>query len=142
MASLYRPESRNYPYDASMANLRKARASSKWHPPRPWRAEEESRMVRRFVYQWFTCRDRNRLSGRSWARQLGVSHTWLQKLVREFREHPDETQREMGRYGDPTLAQLNRAQEYTCQMKERGELRLSRRDKWDSFLERYPNHAQ
>jgi hypothetical protein len=66
----------------------------------------------------------------------------LQKLVREFREHPDETQREMGRYGDPTLAQLNRAQEYTCQMKERGELRLSRRDKWDSFLERYPNHAQ
>jgi putative transposase len=34
-------------------------------------------------------------------------HTWLQKLVREFQEAPSEMQREMGRYGDPTLAQLH-----------------------------------
>src|SRR3982074_337854 len=98
MPSLYRPESRSDPYDSSMANLRKARASPKWHPPRPWRAKEESRIIRRFVYQWLPGRDRNKPSGRSWARQLGISHTWLQKLVREFREHPEETQREMGRY--------------------------------------------
>ena len=76
------------------------------------------------------------------ARQLGVSHTWVQKLIRQFREHPDETQREMGRYGDPTLAQLNRARGYTRQMKERGELRLSRREKSSKFLERHPNQAQ
>jgi hypothetical protein len=76
------------------------------------------------VYQWFTWRDRNKPSGRSWARQLGVSHSWLQKLVRKFREHPDETQREMGRHGDPTFAQLNGAREYTRRMRERGELLL------------------
>jgi biotin operon repressor len=86
-------------------------------------------MVRRFVYQWLTCRDRDKPSGRSWARQLGISHTWLQKVVREFQEHPDEIRGEMGRYGDPTLAQLNRAREYTRRMKERGELRLSLRGK-------------
>jgi len=126
MPSRYRPDSRSDLYDSSIANLRKARASAKWHPPRPWRAKEESRIVRRFVYQWFTCRDRNKPSGRSWARQLGISHTWLQKLVRVFLEDPNETQREMGRYGDPTLAQLNRAREYTQRMRERGELRLSR----------------
>jgi|ERR1700722_13823665 hypothetical protein len=123
MPSQYRPESRSDPYDSSMRNLQKANASPRWHPPRPWRAKEESRMIRRFVYQWFTCRDRNKPSGRSWARQLGVSHTWLQKLVREFRQHPEETQREMSRNGDPTLTKLNRAREYTRRMRERGELR-------------------
>ena len=86
-------------------------------------------MIRRFVYQWFTCRDRNKPSGRSWARQLGISHTWLQKLVREFQKNPSEMQREAGRCGDPTLAQLSRAREYTQRMKERGELRVSRSKK-------------
>jgi len=102
-------------------------------------------MMRRYVYLWLTCRDRNKPSGRSWARQLGISHTWLQKLVREFREHPQETQREMGRYGDPTLAQLNRARECALRMKDRGELRLSRselqllrREKWAKFPEALP----
>jgi biotin operon repressor len=135
MPSQYRPESRADPFDASMENLRKARSSPRWHPPRPWRAEVESRMVRRFVYQWFTCCDRNKPSGRSWARQLGISHTWLQKLVREFREHPNETHREMGRYGDPTLVQLNRARESSQRMRDRGELRLSRQDKTVKFSE-------
>ena len=128
MPSLYRIDSRMDPYDASMQNLAKARKSPRWHPPRPWRSKEESRMVRRFVFQWLTCRDRNKPSGRSWARQLGVSHTWLQKIVREFREHPTETQREMARYGDPTLEQLKRARDYTHRMKERGELRHKRHD--------------
>ena len=123
MPSLYRPESRSDPFDASMRNLQNAKASPRWHPPRPWRGEDESRLIRRFVYHWLTCRDRNKPSGRSWARQLGISHTWLQKLVREFREHREEAQREMGRKGDPTLAQLNRAREYTRRMREREELR-------------------
>lgn len=83
-------------------------------------------MIRRFVWQWYTCRDRNKPSGRSWARQLGISHTWLQKLVWEFEEHPAETQLEMLRCGDPTLALLNRAQESTQRMRERGQLRPRR----------------
>jgi hypothetical protein len=41
-------------------------------------------MIRRFAFQLFTCRDRSKSSGRAWARELGVSHTWLQKLVRKF----------------------------------------------------------
>src|SRR6202790_2334574 len=40
MPSQYRPESRSDPYDASMRNLQKARASAKWQPPRPWRSPE------------------------------------------------------------------------------------------------------
>ncbi len=109
-------------YDAWIENLIKARSSENWRPPRPWRSEQESRMVRRFVFQWFTCRDRSRPSGRAWARALGVSHTWLQKLVREFTEDPGEMRR-LQAYGDPTLAQLSRAQEYTRRMRESGELR-------------------
>lgn len=85
-------------------------------------------MVRRFVFQWLTCQDRDKPSGRSWAQQLGVSHTWLQKIVRDFRKHPAETLREMGRYGDPNLDQLKRARDYTRRMKERGELRHKRHD--------------
>jgi hypothetical protein len=82
-------------------------------------------MIRRFVWQWLTCRDRNRPSERSWARQLGVSHTWVQKLVKQLQAEPGEMQREVLRTGDPTLAQLTRAREDSRQMRERGELRLS-----------------
>ena len=106
-----------------MRNLARARASKRWHPPRPWRSKEEALMVRRLVFWWFTCRDRNRPSGRAWARQLNISHCWLQKLVLEFRTDPSKIRRLLA-YGDPTSAQLNRAQEYTRQMGERGELRL------------------
>jgi hypothetical protein len=123
MPSLYRPESRSDPYDASMKNLAKARASEKWHPPRPWRSKEESLMIRRLVLWWLTCRDSGRPSARSWARQLGVSHVWLLKVVRGLKEDPGEVCR-LQAYGDPTSAQLSRAQKYTRQMKERGELRL------------------
>lgn len=122
MPSLYRKECRSDPYDARIANLLKARSSPRWHPPRPWRSKEESRMIRRFVFQWFTCRDRNKPSGLPWARALGVSHTWLQKLEREFVVNPDEVRR-LQAYGDPTSARLSRAQEYTQRMRGRGELR-------------------
>jgi len=106
-------------YESSILNLVKARRSPLYHPPRPWRSKEHSRMVRRFVWQWYTCRDRSKPSGRAWARDLGISHTWLQKLVREIQDDKGEVQREMGRYGDPTLMQLNRALEYTRRMRER-----------------------
>ncbi len=137
MPSQYRPESRSDPYDASIRNLQKARASKKWRPPRPWRSEEEGHMIRRFVLQWLTCRNRSKPSGRAWARQLGISHTWLQKLVREFTADPNEMRR-LQAEGDPTVAQLSLAREYTQQMREGGELRLSRRAKWAKFFKRYP----
>jgi hypothetical protein len=129
MASLYRKESRSDPYDASMRNLAKARASARWHPPRPWRSKEEGLMVRRFVLLWFTCRDRSRPSGRAWARELRVSHTWLQKVVKELRADPSKM-RELQAYGDPRLAELDRAKKYSKEMKERGELR---RPRWGSY---------
>lgn len=113
-------------YESSIRNLVKAYESPSWHPPRPWRSKEHSRMVRQYVWLWYTCRDRNKPSGRSWASQLGISHTWLQRLVLEFQEHPAETQREMLRYGDPILAHFKRAQESTQRMRERGELRPQR----------------
>jgi biotin operon repressor len=126
MTSLYRKESRSDPYDASMRNLAKACASTRWHPPRPWRSKEEGLMVRRLVIWWLTCRDRSRPSGRAWARQLGISHTWLQKVVQELKVDQAKMRRLQG-YGDPTLAQLSRAKEHTRQMGERGRLRLSGR---------------
>jgi hypothetical protein len=91
---------------------RKAYASEKWHPPRPWRSKEEGLMIRRYVLVWLTCRDASRPSGRDWARQLGISHTWLHKLVREFRRDPNKLRR-IEAYGYPTLEQLSRTQEHT-----------------------------
>ena len=48
---------------------------------------------------------------------------WLLKVVRGLKEDPGEVRR-LQAYGDPTLEQLCRAQKYTREMKERGELRL------------------
>jgi hypothetical protein len=79
-----------------------------------------------------TCRG-SRPSGRAWARALGISHTWLQKLVRRFQADPSEMQREAQR-GDSTFAQLTRAWEFTQRMKEDGKLRSSRGAKWARFF--------
>ena len=127
MPSLYEPWCRDDPYDARIKNLRKARSSPRYHPPRPWRSKEESHMIRRFAWQWFTCRDRNRPSARNWARQLGISHVWLLKLVRGFTANPSKMQEEVRRCGDTTLAQLAHAKERTQEMRMRGELRPHRR---------------
>jgi hypothetical protein len=74
-------------YDSSMRNLAKARAV--WRRPRRWCSSDEARMIRRYVFQWLTARGK-KPSGRTWARQLGISHTWLQKLVRKFQADPNE----------------------------------------------------
>ena len=147
MPSPYQPWCRSDPFDARMANLEKARNSPRYHPPRPWRSQEESLMIRRFVFWWFTSRDRNKPSGRDWARQLNVSHHWVQKLVKEFKANPTEVYEEMRCYRDPTIAELATARERTREMKEAGKLRLSKREqqelrrkKWAKFLERYPDY--
>lgn len=112
-------------YEASMRNLRRARA--RWRLPRPWRSDQEALMIRRFAFHWFTCRDLSKPSGRAWARTLGVSHTWIQKLVREFMADPAEMWRLQAAKGDPRFTELSRAQEFSRQMRECGELRFSRR---------------
>ena len=126
MASLYRPESRSDPYDTSMENLRKAFESERYHPPRPFRSQEEQLMVRRLALWWWTCRDSSRPSARAWAKQLGITHVWLLKLVPKFETDPGEVRR-LQAYGYPTPEQLDRAKEYTKRMRNRGELRSTRR---------------
>jgi hypothetical protein len=125
MPSIYRQDSRSDPHDASMQNFAKARA--KWRPPRPWRSDEEAQLIKRFVFQWLTSRDRSRPTGRAWARQLGISHTWLQKLARRFQSDPDGARRMNARCGDPTFVQLSRAREETQRMREGGLLRRAAR---------------
>src|SRR5215469_14757935 len=119
-------------YESSMRNLEKARA--KWRRPPPWRSSEEGQMIRRYVFLWLTCRDPNRPSGRAWAKQLGISHPWLQKLVREFTADPSQMWRLQVARGDPKIADLSRARDCTKEMTERGELRLSREAKLATFL--------
>jgi len=80
-------------------------------------------MVRRYAYVWLTCRDASRPSVRSWARQLGVSHVWLLKLVRRFKADPEGTRRQMVAMGDPKPAELMSARASSQEMRERGELR-------------------
>jgi len=118
-------------YKSSMRNLTKALA--KWRKPRPWRSPEESRMIRRLAFLWFTGQDR-KPSAREWARGLGISHTWMQELIRQFRADPSQMIREVHRYGLATFAQLKRAQEFTRRMKEDGELRGSRSAKRGDFF--------
>lgn len=110
-----------------MRNLAKARASRKYHRPLPWRRKEESEMIRRFTFWWLTCREPSSPSGRAWARGLGVSHAWLQKLVREFTADPSAMWQLQVALGDPTLDQLSRARAYTQELRKEGKVRPSRR---------------
>jgi hypothetical protein len=64
--------------------------------------------------------------------QLSISHTWLQKLVREFNADPSQNVAAAG--SDPKFTELSRAREYTAEMKQRGELRLSRSEKLIQWL--------
>jgi hypothetical protein len=92
-------------YESSMRNLAKVRAKA--CSPLPWRSSDESRMIQRYVFQWLTCRG-TRPSGSAWARSLGISHPWLQKLVRRFQADPSQMLRETRRCGDPTLVEKPR----------------------------------
>src|SRR5271163_2484051 len=105
-------------HQSSMRNLAKARAT--WRPQRPWRSRDEARLIRRYVFHWLTARGK-KPSGRNWSRQLGISHTWLQKLVRKFQADPHEMWRLQATKGDPKFTEFTRAREHSRQMRERGE---------------------
>jgi len=106
--------------EASLTNLRKAKASPRWRPPRPWRSGEETRVIKRLTWQWFAYGRPGKCSGRALARCLGVSHTWIQKLQRKFTADPSNMLRQRG---EATLDQLCHAQELTRREREHGLLR-------------------
>jgi hypothetical protein len=81
------------------------------------------RLIRRIVWQWFNSEQPEKSSGRAVARWLGVSHTWIQKLLREFAGNPSRMQREERLHGQATITQLSHARELTREQKERGWLR-------------------
>jgi hypothetical protein len=133
--------------ETSRRNLEKARA--KWRPPRPWRSTQESIVIKRLACQWFMDEE-PRCSLRELARRLGVSHTYIQKLVREFAAEPSkmlsQTSRPVRGFGmasisangrmqipyerhSATFEQLDEAQAMSRKMRERGWLRSrSRRE--------------
>ena len=122
MPSQYAKWCRADPYDASMANFRLALSSPNYHPPRPFRSAAEAYLIRRFAFQWFSCHG-SKPSGFSWAKQLGISNTWLVKLCHEFARDPSEMLVAQRFEGDPKFEDLERAREDSEEMRRRGELR-------------------
>lgn len=110
--------------EASRRNLEKAR--TRWRAPRPWRSSQETHLIRRLVWQWFMYHGPGKWSGRAVSRQLGVSHTYIQKLVREYAADPSSMLREQRLFGPATLDGLRRAREETQKLRECGWLRRPR----------------
>ena len=122
MPSPYAKWCRADPDDARRKNFAKALASPRYRRPRPFRSADESHLIRRFVFLWFTAAG-DKPSARSWARQIGISRAWLLKLVREFRRDPGEMLRAQACEGDPRYADLVDARERSQEMRRNGELR-------------------
>jgi hypothetical protein len=109
--------------ESSLRNLAKAQA--KWRAPRPWRSYQETCVIKRLVWQWFNYPGPQKWTGRTVGRRLGVSHTYVQKLVREFAMEPSKMLRGNWRC-EATLDDLSRAQEQSRKERERGWLRTRR----------------
>lgn len=116
--------------EASRRNLELARLHHR--SPQPWRSEQESSVIRGLVWQWFTCRNAGKWSARALARRLGVSHTYVQKLVREFGKKLAKMLREEREQGFnvATFEHLLEAQECTRKMRMSGLLRPLIRCTW------------
>src|SRR5579862_6849714 len=77
-------------------------------------------------------------AGKPWAklrvaRLLGVSHTWVNKLVKRIEVDPERMRRRMAAFAPATLEKLERAREETRRQRELGWLRgpiRMRRVKW------------
>jgi hypothetical protein len=116
--------------EASLRNLEKAKTN--WRRPRRFRSAQESWVIRRLVWQWLGHRG-PKWSARAVGRRLGVSHAYIQKLVREFAEDPSKIKR-TAQSSIATFDELNRAQQETRRQKERGCLREPRSWKRSEFL--------
>jgi hypothetical protein len=115
--------------EAGIRNLDVAMKRGRWRRPRPWRSQAESDVIKRLVWLWFNHRGpgRTRESIHSLARALGVSRSYIQKLVKMFERDPSEMQREDRRRGPANLTQLARGQDETRRQRERGLLRTNAR---------------
>ena len=114
--------------EASRANLEKANAPGVNRPIRPWRSEQESWLIRHFVWQWLTYLDSRKWSMRCVACWLNVSHVWIIKLVRRFVRDPQERARmvrDEQEFGLATHERLEKARRLTQEMRVRGLLRPS-----------------
>jgi AraC-like DNA-binding protein len=81
------------------------------------------------VWQWFACGDcvgPKKWSGRTLARRLGISHTYVQKLLREFKADLVKACREQQRIAWVTIWDLDEAQKQTEQERMQGYLRWPR----------------
>jgi len=127
---------------AREVNIQKARAARK-REPLPWRSGLESRMIEQLVWQWWVLEVRSsRLEvgeesanaakplrrDKPWAkyrvaRLLGVSHTWVNKLVKRFEADPERIRRRMAAFAPASFEKLERAREETRRQREYGRLR-------------------
>ncbi len=107
---------------ARRRNIQKARAARR-RPPLPWRSGLESRVIEQLVWQWW-----NDPGPRKWpayrvARFLGISHTWVAKLVKRFRADPARAHRRMRAFAPADLEKLGRARQETQWHRQHGRLR-------------------
>jgi hypothetical protein len=106
-----------------MRNLAVAMARRPRGYPRPWRCSRETHLIRRLAYQWWKRPD---CSQREIARQLGISHTQVQRLVGKFKANPAAAERVEHNLGPATFDALRLAKEVTEQWRAKGWLRPRR----------------
>jgi hypothetical protein len=115
--------------ETSRENLAKARAN--WRRPRPLRCHRESQVIRRLVWQWFACGgSKTWWSGRTVARRLGISHTYVQKLVREFEADLGKAVREERHAAWVTFSDLDEARKETERERWSGSVGWPQRLRW------------
>jgi len=107
---------------ARLINIQKARAARR-RPPLPWRSFLESRVIEQLVWQWWLSPGTRKWPAVRVARLLGVSHTWVNKLVRRFRSDPDRFRRRYAPFPPATLDKLQRARKETLWQRQHGWLR-------------------
>jgi hypothetical protein len=109
-------------WEARQQNICKARAARK-RAPLPWRSGLESRVIEQLIWQWWLSTEPRKWPAYRVARLLGVSHTWVNKLVKRFRADPDRMRRRMRAFAPANLEKLERARQETLWQRQHGWLR-------------------
>jgi len=104
-------------------------------PPRPWRCEAESQLIRHVTLRW--CNDIDRKwSGRKLVRLLGVSQMYFRTLTQQFKDGNLIVRSPLG--SASTLEELGKAlasaRGQTRKMREQGLLRETTRQMIDRVL--------
>jgi hypothetical protein len=117
-------------YARAMENLALARAKRPWMPRR-WRTEAESDVIARLVWQAANYADRRGIplecSIRTLGRRLGISHTWVRRLLARHRSSPGELQRVTWRSGMVTMLDFEKEHARSEEQRAMGLLRRDRR---------------